>query len=165
MKKYLLLVCIIAPIICFQCKKKTTDDDTTIYKELNANINFTYYKNNNSILQSSPTSPHGGYMRVRFNSIAANALNASGKLDAGKTFPDGSLIVKEIYNSNSATDFKVYAVMKKTVGTNTASGYYWAEYNKDGSIAYSGTKKGSGCVSCHAQSGNSDLVRLFSLFP
>ena len=80
---------------------------------------------------------------------------------AGNTFPSGSIIVKEVTSGGSVS---LYAVMKKDPGNdNAGNGWLWGEYNPDGSTAFSVSKKGDGCISCHSGSPNRDLVRTFDL--
>lgn len=151
-------------LLLAQCRK-TTETDKALFDKSNTTTGFTYYINNDSVLPSSSPSAHNAYFRVRFNSIALAALTDNGKLPAGSTMPEGSLIVKELYDAPGG-ELKLLAVMEKA-GNNSAagSGYLWAEFNADGSAVFSTSKKGNGCISCHDNSGNRDLVRLFELFP
>lgn len=147
-----------------QCKK-TTETDTALFDKSKSVTGFSYYKNSDSIHVSSSPSAHNPYFRVRFNSIAEAALTDNGKLPVGGSFPDGSLIVKELYDSPGGS-LQLLAVMEKA-SANSASGngYLWAEFEPDGKAAFSTSKKGNGCISCHSATGNRDLVRLFELFP
>jgi len=147
-----------------QCKK-TTETDKLLFDKISSTTGFTYYKNNDSIQSSSSASPHNAFFRVRFNAIALAALTDNGKLPAGGSFPEGSLIVKELYDSPTGS-LKLLAVMEKATGNSAAgSNYLWAEFEADGRAAFSTSKKGNGCISCHSSSGNRDLTRLFELFP
>ncbi len=149
-----------AIVILQSCEKDKTDPDADnkMYSEITAS-GFTYYQSGNILSAASP-SPHGSF-KLRFNSTAAAALDSTGELPAGNTFPNGSVIVKDIYNG---TDLKLYAVMKKDPGSsNSGSGWLWAEFNTDGSTVFSTGKKGDGCISCHSGSPNRDLSRTFDL--
>lgn len=162
MIKYILLSGFVTmSVISIQsCKKDKTDPDADIklYSESTAS-GFTNYMNGNLISAASP-SPHGSF-KLRFNSIAAAALDSTGELPQGNSFPYGSVIVKDVYNGS---DLKLYAVMKKDPSsTNSGGGWLWAEFNPDGSVAFSTGKKGDGCVSCHSGSPNRDLTRTFDL--
>jgi Cytochrome P460 len=145
------------------CKKEATDMEITLFNEFSNTTGYTYYKGNTAIVASSSESPHNRFFRVRFNAIAKNALTNNGKLPVGGAFPEGSIIVKELYDSATG-QLAFYAIMKKMTGdSNAGSNWLWAEYSPDGKIAYSVTKKGGGCISCHNTNGR-DLVRLFDLF-
>ncbi|MCX6273919.1 MAG: cytochrome P460 family protein [Bacteroidetes bacterium] len=162
MKKYILLSGIVAlSVISIQsCKKDKTDPDADnkLYSEATAS-GFTKYQNDTLLSAASP-SPHGSF-KLRFNSTAAAALDSTGELPSGNTFPYGSVIVKDVYNG---TDLKLYAVMKKDPSSsNSGNGWLWAEFNPDGSVVFSTGKKGDGCVSCHSGSPNRDLTRTFDL--
>src|SRR5262249_46022142 len=100
-------------------------------------------------------------IRVSINAAAAAALQ-NGRLPRGTTFPDGSVIFKEVLsNSRSAS---VYAVMyKDRANDNAGNGWLWAEYRPDGRVDYSMTNSGSACTGCHAlaEGPRNDFVRIF----
>lgn len=159
-----LFVLICTSLILSQCKK-ATEEDKALFDKSKETTGFTYYKNDNTVLPSSSASAHNSFFRVRFNATAQAALTDNNKLPAGGSFPDGSLIVKELYDSQNGS-LALLAVMEKA-STNSASGagWLWAEFKPDGKIVHSTSKKGEGCISCHSLSGNRDYVRLFELFP
>ena len=100
---------------------------------------------------------------MHINSIAQSALDSTGKLPAGNSFPSGSVIVKEVYSSASGS-INLYAVMKKDpANAVSGSGFHWAEFKVDGSASFSTGKKGDGCIGCHSNSSNRDLIRIFDL--
>lgn len=137
--------------------------DATIVAELK-NSNFTYYQNDaNTMLMAKGNSPHGSF-KLKFNDIAQSALDPmTGKLPKGETFADGSLIVKETFRSNGMPG--LVAVMKKEPSNaNAAGGWVWNEVGSDGStIIYSVDLKGAGCLGCHSNNANRDLVTSFDL--
>ena len=166
MKNYLSITAI---IFCFivlsqSCKKKDEaipNNDSGLFS-LIGQSGYTYYVGTPGITAGVGNSPHG-FERVRFNAIAQAALDSSGKLPVGGSFPTGSVIVKDIYNSATGS-INLYAVMKKDPGSSlSGSGYEWAEFNPDGSVVFSTSQKGNGCISCHSGSINRDLVRSFDL--
>ncbi len=173
MKKVTVFACCVAiTLVATQCKKDeskpttpASDPNKDLFAEANATGNYKYYKNSSTILASSPGSGHPNFMRVRFNTIAQGALGVDGKLPSGGTFPEGSVIVKEVFSANDATTVTSWAVMKKTSTGNSANGYVWGEYKTDGAVVYSITNKGANCAGCHAAAGNRDMVRLFEQFP
>jgi hypothetical protein len=147
-------------IIIQSCKKDkvVTDADNALYSEITAS-GYSYYQNGYMLSGVSP-SPHGSF-KLRFNATAYAALDSNGELPIGSSFPTGSIIVKEIYNVSS---LNLYAVMKKDPSNeNAGSGWVWAEFNIDGSTAFSTGKKGDACISCHSGTPNRDLTRTFDL--
>jgi hypothetical protein len=146
-----------------QCKK-TTETDKQLFNKANQ-TGFTYYKGDSSFLASSSPSAHNAFFRVRFNPTAQAALTDTGKLPIGGAFPEGSVIVKELYNTANGS-LQLLAVMEKAPGNSAAgNGWLWGEYETDGKAVFSTSKKGDGCTSCHNDAGNRDYVRLFELFP
>jgi len=166
MKKYLSITAIIICFVCLvqSCKKddnSSPDDDNALFA-LVGQGGYTYYVGTPGITAGQGNSPHG-FERVRFNAAAQAALDTTGKLPAGSSFPTGSVIVKEIYSSATGS-INLYAVMKKDPSSSVSgSGYQWAEFKPDGSVVFSSGKKGDGCISCHSAAGNRDLVRTFDL--
>jgi hypothetical protein len=142
------------------CKKdkENVDANQALYAETIAS-GYQYYRNGDILSGVSP-SPHGSF-KLRFNSVAFAALDSTGELPVGGSFPNGSIIVKEILNGSN---INLYAVMKKDPSNeNAGSGWVWAEYNTSGSTVYGIGEKGGGCISCHSGSGNRDLVMTFHL--
>ena len=146
------------------CKKKdevSIDDDNALFA-LVGQSGYAYYVGTPGITAGVGNSPHG-FERVRFNATAKAALDTTGKLPSGSSFPTGSVIVKEIYTSATGS-LNLFAVMKKDPSSSVSgSGYQWAEFTPDGGATFSTGKKGNGCISCHSGSGNRDLVRTFDL--
>lgn len=107
------------------------------------------------------SSAHQPLIRVSLNATAADALQ-NGKLPAGSTFPDGSVIFKEVLTGSRTLD--VYAIMyKDRTNTLAGNGWLWAEYRASGSVVFSIANRGSACTSCHAleQGPRNDFVRIF----
>ena len=164
MNKTIITICtIIATIIIIQActndKADTKPDaDKVLYNEATTG-GFNYYQNGILLPVVSP-SPHGSF-KLRFNSTAFSALDNTGELPTGNSFPTGSIIVKEIYNGSNII---LYAVMKKDPSNeNAGSGWLWAEFKPDGSLAFSTSTKGDGCIGCHSGLPNRDLTRTFDL--
>ena len=138
-------------------------EDDDLYKWVTSERDYTYYKNDTTIQATSEETEraHDNLMRVRFNKIAASALNGEGKLPEGSSFPDSSIIVKEIYSDkNSPTEILAVMVKLKNAG-NSAKDWLWGEYSPSGNVEYSVSKKGKVCVSCHKP--GDDYVRLFDI--
>jgi hypothetical protein len=144
------------------CKKKSqepTDFEQLIFDK-STDPALSYYQNNNTLLSAAGNSPHGSF-KLRFNSVAQAALGVDGKLPTGGSFPDSSIIVKEVFNGGS---LDLYAVMMKLPShPESGSGWLWAEYEPDGDVIHAISKKGNGCIGCHAGNTNRDLVNSFDL--
>lgn len=178
-KNYVVAGVLIASLGLVQCTKETPEPDPVPPKTVTAitdqelldmaktTSGYTYYKNSNDITASSPQSGHNDFFRVRFNSIALAALTDNGKLPEGGTFPEGSVIVKELHKLQDGTEQTGLAVMIKRKGDPNASekDWVWGEYfGGTTANAKMVTSKGTGCLSCHAGSKR-DMVRVFELFP
>jgi len=103
---------------------------------------------------------HAPMVRVSLSAKAAGAL-VDGALPPGGSFPDSSIVFKEI-RSGATTTF--YAVMYKDRDNPlAANGWVWGEFRANGSTLFSVANRGSGCVSCHMreQGPDNDLVRTF----
>jgi hypothetical protein len=158
----LLALLVIVFIGCFSCVyddlsvSNKSESDSLLLVTLNEN-GYSYFQGGKT-LSPAAASPHGDY-KLRFNETASSALDASGKLPLNGTFPEGSVIVKEVYSGNV---INVLAVMKKSSGdVNAAKGWIWAELTPTGEVYFSVKQRGSGCVSCHSDTPNRDLVRSF----
>jgi hypothetical protein len=152
-----------ATLITVSSCKKATEEDKVLYDKVKSDVGFTFYKNSTAVLTSSSTSPHNDFFRMRYNDIAIAAMTDNGKLPVGGTFPDGSLVVKELYDTQGGA-LKLLAVMGKSGSGSTGAGWKWAEYKPDGSAVYSVTKKGDGCISCHSTNAR-DYNAVFYYFP
>ncbi len=109
-----------------------------------------HYKNNT--IQSGNNGQHGPY-RLHFNSTAFSVLDSNMQLPLNKSFPDGSIIAKEVLKNGS---IDLYAIMHKQNGV-----WRWGEIRPDGSTIYRLTENLQICTSCHSQAGNRDLVLTF----
>jgi len=94
--------------------------------------------------------PHSDAVEIFVNEVVSDALRADSPLTS---WPVGALIVKDGWDG---ADLELLAVMLKR-----ADGWYWAEYDADGSAAFSGAP--SLCIGCH-KSGD-DFVRAFAFEP
>jgi hypothetical protein len=134
------------------------ETDEALIKEIDQ-TGYTFYANGETLTAAS-ASPHGSF-KLRFNQKAWDVLDSNEELPTGKSFPDGSVIVKEVY---SGATLVLIAVMKKaTKDPNAASGWLWAEYRPDRSVHYGISHKGDACVTCHSSGIHRDLVRTFDL--
>lgn len=163
MKTYLtLFVLSVTLYVLSSCQKEETAIDAALFKEVEAG-GFIYYQGDNTVQQSNVQGGHSAYFRVRYNPIAFAALTDSGKIPIGSSFPEGSLVVKEQYSSITGS-IKKFAVMKKSNTSEASAGWVWAEYNADGSVNVSVSKKGETCIGCHTINSR-DYNRIFDLYP
>jgi hypothetical protein len=145
------------------CKKDASDDPDTeigrLYAEVNDN-NFVYYKGEDKVLSPKGSSPHGDF-KLRFNNIALAALDSTGKLPLGASFPDGSIVLKEIIKDGKVDAY--YPMKKGQNNGNAAKGWLWYAFEKGGKEKIKLSDKGKDCVSCHSAGGNRDYTFSFDL--
>jgi hypothetical protein len=105
--------------------------DAALYAEATASTGFSWYQREDATpKQSGRGTGHSPFRRVRYNAIAAAALTDSGRLPKGQVFPEGSLIVKELYSDATINSpWELIAVMKKSSQDfNAVQGWVWGEY-------------------------------------
>ncbi len=130
-----------------------------LIEETKTSSGYSYYKNGTLLSPAAP-SPHGNF-KLRFNAQAQSVLDSSGKIPTGASFPEGSIIVKEVFDANAIS---LYVVMKKQASHElAANSWLWFEFSPNGNVDYSISKKGSDCVGCHSGNPNRDLTRSFDL--
>ena len=109
----------------------------------------------------SGSSAHVPRIRVSMNATAFGVLQ-NGRLPSGATFPDGSIIFKEVLANSGMTN--LYAVMSKDRSNALAgNGWLWAEYRPDGGTVFALANRGNVCTSCHSlnRGPQNDFVRSF----
>jgi hypothetical protein len=159
MKPKALLFSLLFALFVTSCKHEpqTVLDDSLFSESTDSEL--LDYKNGKEL---SPTgsSPHGNFT-LKLNAIANAVLDQNGKVPAGKTFPNGSLIVKQVIKNNN---IDLYAIMKKDSSSSVAGeNWLWAEYERNGNVYYSVSRKGGSCIGCHSTGTNSDLTKVFDL--
>ncbi len=141
------------------CKKKPTGVDKEIVDQALTTSGYTWYKNSDAILDASSGSGHSDpKLRTRYNAIASSILNAEYKVMDGVDFPEGALIVKELYNKNDKYKQIAIAYKKASDPNADANGWLWGTYTEDGKVIISTSAKGADCISCHSRSGNTDQM-------
>jgi hypothetical protein len=155
-------------IIIDSCKKeeKGTGTDKELYDMAIVTTGFTWYKHSSVILNKSAGSGHSQpFLNVRYNTIAAAKLDSAGKLKPGTAFPEGSLIVKELYDKSK--NIERYAILYKSSKHQDADpkGWVWGYINYDGSVSEPASRKGSACINCHSQINNIDYMLMNKFFP
>lgn len=166
-----ILLCVTG-MICFSvlkaCKKeeKGTGTDKELYDMAVVSSGFTWYKHSSAQLNKSAGSGHGQpFLNTRYNTLAAAQLDSTGKVKPGTLFPDGSLIVKELYDKSGKLER--YAILYKSTGHKDADpkGWVWGYINYDGSVSEPASRKGSICINCHSQINNIDYMLMNKFFP
>ena len=136
--------------------------DADVSSAARASAGWTYYKRSLDTLPRTAGSGHGETrLRTRYNAVAAAQLDANGKVRSGASFPDSSLIVKELYSGSALSRFAV--MMKVRSSPNAAGGWLWAYYSPEGATQISIASKGGSCASCHA--GGVDFTRMNDSHP
>jgi len=94
--------------------------------------------------------PHGAFLTTYVSKEAKQAIEGK----EGK-FPQGSIIVKENYNSDKT--LAAITVMYKDKGYNPQAGdWFWVKYKPDGTASAQGKVKG--CIKCHSARADNDYV-------
>lgn len=128
---------------------QTTTTEAQLYILGKSAAGFTFYKNSaDTILKGGNSGHPDGKLRTRYNSIAAQSLDATGKVKSGTVFPDSSLIVKELFTGSTLTTY-VFLFKKKNDANADANGWVWAETSPSGTALYPASNKGAGCTGCH----------------
>ena len=169
--KRLLCIVVLPFTIAFlhgSCKKdeQATGTDKELYDMAKVTSGFTWYKYSDELLDKSSGSGHNfPFLRTRFNETAAAYLDSTGKVIDGTVYPEGSLVVKELYEN--ANTLSRYAVLDKKPGHDDAdaNGWVWGYINADESIAEPASNRGDACISCHQQNGNIDYILMNKFFP
>jgi len=168
---FIQILLIFALISCKKVSKNSdlnsdTNTDLELYQKSKITTNFTWYKKIDSLFKKSSGSGHGqAYFKTRFNAVAASKLTSEGKVQNNASFPEGSLIVKELYTDEKSLD--LYAILfkdSKNIDAD-AKGWVWGYIRPGGNVAVSASKKGSSCINCHSQSGNIDYVLMNKFYP
>ncbi len=166
MKKIILLI-LVGFSLFTACRKgkKARGIDKDLYNMAKETTGFVWFKYSSALLPKSAGSGHNfAFLRTRFNSIAAAKLDTAGKVINGTTFPEGSLIVKELYQNEST--FSRYAIMYKQGSSKYADkfGWVWGYMSSDGKVVEPAKNDGKECTGCHTQGGNIDLTLMNAFF-
>ncbi|HNQ11915.1 MAG TPA: cytochrome P460 family protein [Bacteroidia bacterium] len=145
---------------CKKDKQEITAEDSTLFSNSTSGT-YTFYNNIDTIYDPAGGSPHGNF-KLKFNSVANAALDSTGKLPVGSSFPNNSVIVKDVYSSSG--NLNLVVVMQKASGnSNAGANWLWGEYKPNGEVVYSVREKGASCTGCHGVSGNRDYTLSFDL--
>ncbi len=125
-----------------------------------------WFKESEALLPRSSGSGHAQpLLRTRFNTIAASVLDTNGKVVPDTIFPNGSAIVKELYDD--ATTLSQYAILYKKPSHPyaDADGWVWGYVRPDGEVREPASNRGSACRGCHSQENNIDFTLMNAYFP
>jgi hypothetical protein len=153
-------------LLTFSCKKEPKGIDGELFSLSEEDAGFVWYKNSDAFLDKSSGSGHNfPFLRTRFNAAAATQLDASGKIVDNAVFPEGSVVVKELYNSSN--ELERYATLYKKSDSEfaDANGWVWGYIEKNGKVVESAELKGASCIGCHSQGGNIDYMLMNVYFP
>lgn len=163
--KYL-IVCAVFAIVFAACKKTPEGVDGEIFELSEETTGFVWYKNSDDFLNKSAGSGHDfPFLKTRFNSAAATQLNGNGMVVEGAVFPEGSVIVKELFDDKEK--FKRYASLWKNSVSPFADsdGWVWGYIDAKGKVVETAENKGQSCIGCHSQAGNIDKILMNKFFP
>jgi hypothetical protein len=152
--------------LTFSCKKTPKGIDGELFKLSEDDAGFVWYKNSDDFLEKSAGSAHDfPFLRTRYNATAATQLDANGKIIENAVFPEGSVVVKELYDSSK--ELERYATLYKKSDSEhaDANGWVWGYINKNGKVAESAELEGVSCIGCHSQGGQIDYMLMNIYFP
>ena len=156
------LALLAAAILTNACSKDddegTVGTDTMLLEMAKQSSGFVWFGNSDTLLPKSSGTGHSEpLLRTRYNDVAAAMLDADGRILPGATFPEGSLVVKELYED--ASTLGRYAILFKQPShpDADADGWVWGYILANGSVALPASSKGSGCRGCHGQAEHIDF--------
>lgn len=123
--------------------------ETTLIAAAKSAQGYVWYKKSDALLAKSSFSPRAEtLLRARYNSVAANQLDANGKVKSGAVFGEGSIIVKELF-SNQTTLSRTLVMWRQKDDVNMDEfGWGWATLSSTGTLTIS--PKGAACKGCHS---------------
>ncbi len=124
--------------------------------------NYTLFPNADSVTSGTlnGSTAHQPIVRVSLNAVALQALE-NGRLPAFTSFPDGSIVFKQIRRGAETDLFAI--IYKDSDNPLATNGWLWAEIWPDGTPFISITLGGRNCTGCHARElgVQNDFVRTF----
>lgn len=151
MRRLIVLIFIIVSTLCFftgfvpnqqTISQEEADALMKIYQEDMKDYRSFSLMPGTTELMDLREGPHGGYMTVYVNQIALDAMKAN-----AEKLPDGSLIIKDIYNG-STKKFHAIALMKK-MGGDWHLGGFWPP-GKPNKFGKTHESSAGSCVKCHS---------------
>lgn len=159
---------IIATLAIAACTHEDIEDptDADLLELAMRTENTVWYKESEAQLPRSVGSGHAQpLLRTRFNTIAASVLDTNGKVIPDTVFPNGSAIVKELYDD--AATLALYAILLKKPSHPYADpdGWVWGYVRPDGEVREPASNKGAACRGCHSQENSIDFTLMNAYFP
>ena len=108
--------------------------DETLFNLAQNVSSFTYYKNNTDTLIADQSSPHRPFVRIRFNPKATAVMNNSIDNLSINSFPDESMIVKEVYSQKGGSLIRYAIMYKLRNAANSGSEWVWSEIKSNGNV-------------------------------
>jgi len=154
-------------LILYSCSSKPAEgvDKELLQMAMNTD-GFVWFMHSDSLMHKSDGSTHPRpWLRTRFNSIAAKNLDENGRVTDHTLFPEGSFIVKEMFDKEK--NFSMYSVLYKDSTNEFADkkGWVWSSLFSDGTVAESSKNMGTSCINCHAQENNIDFILMNKFYP
>jgi len=150
------------------CTHEDTEDpaDAELLELAMDNEGYTWYKESDALLPSSSGSGHAqALLRTRFNTLAAAVLDTNAQVLPDTTFPNGSVIVKELFTDGGTLDLYAVLFKKPSHPYADADGWVWGYVRPNGDVREPSRNKGSACRNCHSQGGNIDFTLMNAYFP
>jgi hypothetical protein len=125
-------------------------DDAALFKLATETQSYTTFPNAEVMTSGRLTgsTAHAPSVRVRLNGVARSVLQG-GELPRQARFPDGSILLKEIFGGPGGA-LSLYSVMYKATNDSRAgNGWLWAEFTPSGTVHQSIARRGASCTSCH----------------
>lgn len=144
----------------------TINVDSNLYELAKDTVGYTWFKFSDASLPKSSGSGHSApFLRTRFNAIATTQLDSLGRVKTGITFPEGSVIVKELLNSDNSLERYAILLKETTNEFADANGWVWGYIRPNGGVSEKAENKGRSCIFCHAQSGSIDYMLMNKFYP
>jgi hypothetical protein len=166
--RQLLLAIVVLVAVLQACKHESNDSPTDLELLTRARSSEAgvWYKFSNVLLPRSSGSGHSeALLRTRFNAVAAAYLDTLGKVQENTVFPEGSLVVKELWPDGSGVG--TYAVMLKRSADAAAdeNGWVWGYIRDNGEVRVTAVNRGAVCKGCHAGPGNINGTLMNMAYP
>lgn len=147
--------------------QQSTVTDAQLYHLGLTTTKTAFYKYSNDTIPGNSGGAHAGKILVWYNAHAATQLDTEGKVKPNPVFPDSSLIVKQIFNSNNTTAAYAFLFKLRNATNAGANGWIWSELDGNGVPLISANDKGAGCSGCHATGtgSNFDYTRMNDAHP
>ena len=162
------LLCLLVVVASAGCKHEPASSalDSELLELARASDGHVWYRFSDSLLPRSPLTGHGeAFLRTRYDPTAAALLDSTGKVLPDTTFPEGALIVKELWEDQSTLGTFAVLLKRPSDPAADANGWVWGYIRANGEVRNSALDKGSACRGCHGQAGSIDASLMNLSFP